>query len=343
MKKAIITGINGMDGSHLADFLLAKDYEVHGIIRRSSVFTTQRVEHLRDNAHFSLHYGDLADSSNLHKLVDSIQPNEFYNLGAESHVAVSFDVPEYCADVNGVGTLRILDAIKSTSPHTHFYQASTSEMFGGFKENAPQNEGTPFHPRSPYGTAKLYAYWATINYREAYGLHLSNGILFNHESVRRGETFVTKKATKAAVKISKGKQEVLYLGNLDAVRDWGYAPEYIEAMWMMTQMDAPDDYVIATGRIHTVREWVEWAFDYAGISIKWKGNGLHEEGYDNLTGKTLVRIDPKYFRSAEVEHLQGDASKAKQRMGWESQKTAKEICKEMVEYDLRFDDYGGAK
>jgi len=339
--KAFITGVNGMDGSYLSDFLLSKGYEVHGLLRRSSVFTTQRIEHLRTNPNFKLYYGDLADSSNLHRLLVEIKPHEIYNLGAESHVAVSFDTPEYCADINGIGTLRLLDAVKHTVPDSKVYQASTSEMFGGFEDTAPQNEKTPFHPRSPYGTAKLYAYWASVNYREAYKLFVCNGLLFNHEGARRGTTFVTKKITKYVAQYAKTKEGTLVLGNVNAIRDWGYAPEYIAAMWQMLQQNKPDDYVIATGKATSVKQWVEWAFDEIGVSVSWIGEGEHTIGYDTKTGNNLIRIDPKYYRPSEVDYLLGDATKAECILGWKAETTAEEICRKMVRYDLQYADYGG--
>ncbi|MBU0581364.1 MAG: GDP-mannose 4,6-dehydratase [Candidatus Margulisbacteria bacterium] len=340
-KKALITGITGQDGSYLAELLLDKGYEVHGIIRRASTFNTKRIDHLykdphRKDVHMFLHYGDLTDSSNLNRLMEEVNPDEIYNLGAQSHVKVSFEVPEYTAEVDGTGTLRLLDAIKKVGlkDKARFYQASTSEMFGKVQE-IPQKETTPFYPRSPYGAAKLYAYWIVVNYREAYGLHASNGILFNHESPRRGATFLTRKVTRAAACIKEGIQESLYVGNLEAKRDWGYAPEYVEAMWRMLQQNEPDDYVIATGETHTVREFIEATFDFLGIQIEWKGKGIDEVGKDTATGKEIVKIDPNYFRPSEVEILIGDATKAKNKLGWVPKVTFKDLVKIMTEADLQ--------
>jgi len=341
MKKAFITGITGQDGSYLAEFLLNKGYEVHGILRRSSVFTSQRIDHLFDKKNFFTYHGDLSDSSNLHSLISRIKPDEIYNLGAQSHVAVSFEVPEYTAEVDAIGTIRLLNAIKDMGINTKFYQASTSELFGGLPETAPQSEKTPFYPKSPYGAAKLYSYWVTINYRESYNLFACNGILFNHESPRRGETFVTKKITKAVANISKGKQKTLTLGNMDAKRDWGYAKEYVEAMWLMLQQDKPDDFVIATGKTYTVRQFVEYAFQEIGIEIEWTGNGVSEKGLNKKTKDILVEIDPRYFRPAEVDVLLGDPGKAKKILGWEAKTELRELCSKMVKYDLANDSYGG--
>lgn len=341
MKSAFITGITGQDGSYLAELLLEKGYDVHGILRRSSVFTTQRIDHLFGHERFHTYHGDLADSSNLHRLIEKIQPTEIYNLGAQSHVAVSFEVPEYTAEVDGIGTIRLLDAIRDMQVPARFYQASTSELFGGLPETAPQSEATPFYPKSPYGAAKLYSYWVTVNYRESYNMFACNGILFNHESPRRGETFVTKKITKAVANIKKGRQEFLTLGNLDAKRDWGYAKEYVQAMWLMLQQDTPEDYVIATGKTWTIRQFVEFAFQEIGISIVWKGNGVDEVGVDQASGKTLVKVDPRYFRPAEVEFLWGNPEKAKRQLGWEAKTDVRELCKKMVRYDLEYDTYGG--
>ncbi|MBN1412800.1 MAG: GDP-mannose 4,6-dehydratase [Spirochaetales bacterium] len=341
MKKAFISGVTGQDGSYLAEFLLAKGYEVYAILRRASVFTTKRIDHIMDAPHFHTFHGDLVDSSNLHRLITKIQPDEIYNLGAQSHVAVSFEIPEYTAEVDAVGTIRLLDAIRDVGLKTRFYQASTSELFGGIPGTAPQNEQTPFHPRSPYGTAKLYAYWATVNYRESYGIYACNGILFNHESPRRGETFVTKKITKAVAQIVKGKQETLKLGNLDAKRDWGYAREFVDAIWLMLQQPEPGDYVIATGKMYSVRQFVEFAFEEAGLKIIWKGKGVHEKGIDEKTGKTMVEIEPRYFRPAEVETLCGDSSRAKEKLNWEAKTDIRTLVKKMVQYDLKYDDYGG--
>lgn len=340
MKKAFITGITGQDGSYLTEFLLEKGYEVHGMIRRSSTFNTKRIDHLFEdseigNKRLFLHYGDLSDSSNINRLIEKIQPDEIYNLGAQSHVKVSFEVPEYTAHTDALGTLRILDAIKETGIKTKFYQASTSELFGGLPETAPQNEKTPFYPKSPYGVAKLYAYWITVNYRESYGLFAVNGILFNHESPRRGETFVTRKITRAIASIIAGKQDKLTLGNLDAKRDWGYAGDYVEAMWLMLQQEKPQDYVIATGETHSVREFVELAFKEVGIEIEWRGKGVDEKGFDRKTGRLLVDVSPKYFRPAEVELLWGDPSKAERELGWKRKVDFKGLVKMMIEADLK--------
>ncbi len=341
MMKAFITGVTGQDGSYLAELLLEKGYEVHAILRRSSVFTTQRIEHFFAHPRFKTYHGDLTDSSNLHTLLAKIQPDEVYNLGAQSHVAVSFEVPEYTAEVDAVGTIRLLDAIKDLGMKPRFYQASTSELFGGLPETAPQNEKTPFYPKSPYGAAKLYAFWVTVNYRESYGLFACNGILFNHESPRRGETFVTKKITKAVAKIHKGLQEVIKLGNLDAKRDWGYAKDYVEAMWLMLQQDSPQDYVIATGETCSVRQFVEYAFAEVGKKIIWKGVGVDEKGFDFESGKILVEVDPRYFRPAEVELLWGNPAKANKELNWTAKTSIRELVKIMVQYDLKYDNYGG--
>lgn len=340
MKKAFITGVTGQDGSYLAEFLLEKGYEVHAIVRRSSVFTTQRIDHILNHDNFFTYHGDLTDSSNLHTLLSKIQPDEVYNLGAQSHVAVSFEVPEYTAEVVAVGTIRLLDAIKDLGIKPRYYQASTSELFGGLPDTAPQNEDTPFYPKSPYGAAKLYAYWVTVNYREAYGLYACNGILFNHESPRRGETFVTKKITKAVARIHQGKQKLLKLGNMNAKRDWGYAKDYVEMMWLMLQQDEAEDYVIASGKTYTVREFVEYAFEEVGIKIRWEGDGIDEKGVNIETGETLVEVDPRYFRPAEVELLWGDASKAERNLGWRAKTSLKDLVRIMVEYDLKYDSYG---
>lgn len=341
MKRAFITGVTGQDGSYLAEFLLEKGYEVHAILRRSSVFTTNRIEHIFAHERFFTYHGDLTDSSNLHRLLEKIHPDEIYNLGAQSHVGVSFEIPEYTAEVDAIGTIRLLDAIRDSGVKTKFYQASTSELFGGLPETAPQSEETPFYPKSPYGAAKLYAYWITVNYRESYRLYACNGILFNHESPRRGETFVTKKITKAVAKISQGKQSVLKLGNLDAKRDWGYAKDYVEAMWLMLQQEQPKDYVIATGKTYSVKEFTETAFGEVGIALTWEGSGQNEKGRCKNTGKVLVEIDPKYFRPAEVDLLWGDASLAKKELGWEAKTSLKELVKIMVQYDLKNEGYGG--
>lgn len=339
MKKALVTGITGQDGSYLAELLLAKGYEVHGIIRRSSSFNTGRIDHLYHDPHerdvrFFLHYGDLSDSSNLNRIIEKVDPCEIYNLGAQSHVLVSFQVPEYTADVDAMGTLRLLDAIKETKSSARFYQASTSELFGKVQE-VPQTETTPFYPRSPYGCAKLYGYWITKNYRESYGLHANNGILFNHESPRRGETFVTRKITMAVARIAKGSDEVLYMGNIDSRRDWGYAPDYVKMMWLMLQQEKPDDYVIATGEMHTVREFIEKAFATIGKTVAWRGKGVKEEGLDQATGRVLVRIDPRYFRPAEVEQLLGNPAKAKRQLGWEPEVKFDRLVPLMVRGDIR--------
>jgi len=336
-KKALITGITGQDGSYLAELLLEKGYDVHGMIRRASSFNRERIEHLYKDPHgkhlpLFLHYGDLTDSSNMNRMLEHVQPVEIYNLAAQSHVRVSFDVPEYTADVDAVGTLRLLDSIKETGLTCKFYQASTSELFGKVQE-VPQTETTPFYPRSPYGVAKLYAYWIVVNYREAFRLHASNGILFNHESPRRGENFVTRKITLGGAAIKAGKQECLYIGNLDAKRDWGYAPDYVLAMWLMLKQDAPGDYVIATGEAHAVREFVEKAFAALGISVGWKGKGVNETGVCRKTGKTIVRVDPKYFRPTEVELLLGDPAKAKKAMGWKPSITFDQLVEIMVKAD----------
>jgi GDPmannose 4,6-dehydratase len=336
-KKALITGITGQDGSYLAELLLSKGYEVHGMIRRSSSFNTARIDHLYQDRHnkdvrLFLHYGDMTDSSNLNRLLEKIQPDEIYNLAAQSHVKVSFDVPEYTAEVDALGTLRFLDAIKETGIPTRFYQASTSELYGKVQA-VPQNETTLFYPRSPYAVAKLYGYWIIVNYREAYNLFACNGILFNHESPRRGETFVTRKITMAAARIKAGLQDVLYLGNLDAKRDWGYAPEYVEGMWRILQHPTPEDFVLATNETHSVREFAELAFKELGIEVEWKGKGVDEIGVCAKTGKTIIKIDPAYFRPTEVDLLVGDYSKAKKLLGWEPKTTFKELVKIMVQAD----------
>jgi len=339
MKKALISGITGQDGSYLTELLLDKGYEVHGIIRRASSFNTFRIDHIYNqkdllNKRFFLHYGDLTDSSNLNRLVEKVNPDEIYNLGAQSHVQVSFEVPEYTAEVDGVGTLRFLDAIKETGINTKFYQASTSELYGKVQE-VPQTEKTPFYPRSPYAAAKLYAYWIVVNYREAYNLFASNGILFNHESERRGKTFVTRKISVAVSKIMAGKQDKLLLGNMDAKRDWGYAPEFVEGMWRILQADQPDDFVLATNETHTVREFVEESFNVLGEEIQWKGEGIEEKGYLKSSGREVVGINPRYFRPTEVELLIGDYTKAKEKLGWQPKVTFKELVKIMVEADYK--------
>ena len=338
MKRALITGITGQDGSYLAELLLKKGYEVHGIIRRASTFNTGRIDHILKDPHeknrrLILHYGDLSDTSSLNRILEKVKPNEIYHLGAQSHVRVSFDIPEYTADVDALGTLRMLDAIRETGIKTRFYQASSSEMFGKVAE-IPQKETTPFHPRSPYGCAKVFGFWIAKNYRESYGLFACNGILFNHESPRRGETFVTRKVTAGLSRIKRGLQEKVYLGNLDAKRDWGYAKDYVEGMWLMLQQDKPDDYILATGESHSVRELVEEAGHLLGFDIHWKGKGKQEKGIDRKTGKVLVEIDPHYYRPAEVDILLGDASKARKKLGWKPKVKFKELIRIMVEADL---------
>ncbi len=338
MKKALITGITGQDGSYLAELLLGKGYEVHGIIRRASTFNTQRIHRIYQDPHekdnnLKLSYGDLVDASNLSRLIEKIEPDEIYNLAAQSHVGVSFDLPEYTADVDAVGTLRLLDAIREARVDTKIYQASTSELFGKVQET-PQKETTPFYPRSPYGVAKLYAYWITVNYREAYNLFACNGILFNHESERRGKRFVTRKITTAVAKIKAGLQDKLYLGNLNSKRDWGYAPEFVEAMYLVLQQDKPEDYVIATGETHTIKEFCERAFSCAGYNIVWEGEDENEKGLDKSTGKTLIEVDPKYFRPTEVDLLIGDSTKAKEKLGWEPKVKFEELVEIMVKADI---------
>lgn len=345
-KVALITGITGQDGSYLAELLLEKGYEVHGIIRRASTFNTKRIDHLYQDPHeedvrLFLHYGDITDSSNLNRLIEKIQPTEIYNLAAQSHVGVSFDSPEYTAEATGVSTLRILDAIRESGVKTKFYQASTSELFGGLPETAPQSEKTPFYPKSPYGVAKLYSYWITVNYRESYDIFACNGILFNHESPRRGETFVTRKITRAAAAIHLGMQDKLYLGNLDAKRDWGHAKDYVEGMWRILQQDKPQDYVLSMNETHTVREFVGLAFAELGYDIEWQGTGVDEKGIDKNTGKVLVEVDPKYFRPAEVELLWGDSTKARTELGWEPKYSFMDLVKEMVQSDLEEMKNGG--
>jgi GDPmannose 4,6-dehydratase len=333
MKKALITGVTGQDGSFLTEFLVEKGYEVHGIIRRASNFNTQRIDHLMQNQHVHLHHGDLSDSANLNKLLRTIQPQEIYNLGAQSHVKVSFDVPEYTAQVDAIGTLRILDAMINQCPEARFYQASTSELYGKVQE-IPQKETTPFYPRSPYGVAKLYGFWITKNFRESYDLYACNGILFNHESERRGKTFVTRKITTNLAEVKVGLREVLKLGNLDAKRDWGYAKEYVEAMWLMLQQEQAEDFVIATGKMYTVREFVEKTARHLGFQIAWEGEGEEEKGYDAQSGKLLVEVDPKYFRPAEVELLVGDPSLAREKLGWEAKVGLDELVEIMITHDL---------
>ena len=345
MKKALITGVTGQDGSYLAEFLLNKGYEVHGIIRRSSSFNTKRIEHLyieeyiedmHNAKNFYLHYGDITDSTNVIALIQKIQPDEIYNLAAQSHVKVSFDIPEYTANVDALGTLRILEAVHLLGlKNTKIYQASTSELYGLVQE-VPQSETTPFYPRSPYGVAKLYGFWITKNYREAYDIFACNGILFNHESPRRGETFVTRKITLAAARIKLGVQKKLYLGNLNAKRDWGHAKDYVECMWLILQNEIPDDFVIATGEMHTVREFCELAFKEVGIDLRWEGDNIDEKGIDNETGEVLIEVDPQYFRPTEVDQLLGDPSKAMKKLGWNPTQTPfKTLVKEMVQEDLK--------
>jgi len=340
-KVALITGITGQDGAYLAELLLEKGYIVHGVKRRSSSFNTGRIEHLYQDPHeedrrLILHYGDLTDATNLIRIVQEVQPDELYNLAAQSHVQVSFETPEYTANADGIGTLRLLEAIRilGLEKKTRFYQASTSEMYG-LAQEVPQNEKTPFYPRSPYGVAKLYSYWITVNYREAYGIHASNGILFNHESPIRGETFVTRKITRAAAAIALKRQDKLFLGNLDAQRDWGHAREYVRGMWMMLQQPQGDDYVLATGVTTTVRRFVEWAFEDAGFKLRWEGDGVNEKGYDVATDRCLVEVDPGYFRPTEVDLLLGDATKARTNLGWSHQTSVRELAREMVKEDLK--------
>ncbi len=339
-KVALITGATGQDGAYLSELLLEKGYLVHGLKRRSSSFNTERVEHLYQDPHepdqrFVLHYGDLTDSTNLIRIIQQVQPDEIYNLAAQSHVLVSFETPEYTANADAIGTLRLLEAIRilGLTEKTRFYQASTSEMYGLVQE-VPQSETTPFYPRSPYGVAKLYAYWIVVNYREAYGMHASNGILFNHESPLRGETFVTRKITRAVAAIKLGLQDRLYLGNLDAKRDWGHAREYVRGMWLMLQQEKPDDYVLATGETHSVREFVEMAFREIGIAIEWRGKDVDEKGIDSASGKILVEIDPRYFRPTEVDLLIGNPAKAKTKLGWTHKTDLAGLCKEMVAADI---------
>jgi GDPmannose 4,6-dehydratase len=340
-KSALITGVTGQDGAYLAELLLKKGYMVHGIKRRSSLFNTDRIDHLYQDPHvehpdFILHYGDLTDSSNLIRIVQKVQPDEIYNLGAQSHVAVSFEQPEYTGEVDALGTLRLLESIRilGLEKKTRFYQASSSELYGLVRE-IPQKETTPFYPRSPYAVAKLYAYWITVNYREAYGLYACNGILFNHESPNRGETFVSRKITRAVARIQLRLQDKLYLGNLNAKRDWGHARDYVEMQWLMLQQDKPEDYVIATGRQYSVRQFAELAFKEVGINIQWKGKGGDEKGFDSKTGKCLVEVDPHYFRPTEVDTLLGDATKAKKKLGWEPKTSFEELVAEMVSEDLK--------
>ena len=338
MKKALITGVTGQDGSYLSEILLDKGYEVHGLVRRSSSFNTSRIDHIINNPDFNdvfhFHFGDLTDASSLNRLIEKIQPDEIYNLAAQSHVQVSFEIPDYTAQVDGLGTLRFLDAIKDTQIKTKFYQASTSELFGKVHE-VPQNENTPFYPRSPYAVAKLYGYWIIVNYREAYNLFACNGILFNHESPRRGKTFVTRKITQAACKIKEGLQSNLLLGNLDSKRDWGYAPEYCEGMWLMLQRDEPKDYVLSTGETNTVRKFVELTFKELGIDIIWEGEGENEVGKNSDNGKEIIKVDKKYYRPTEVDLLIGDSTKAHNELGWKSKTKLNDLVKIMVNSDLK--------
>jgi GDPmannose 4,6-dehydratase len=342
MKKALITGLTGQDGSYLTELLLEKGYEVHGIIRRASTFNTHRIDHLYQDQlegepQMILHHGDLTDSSNLNRIIEKVEPCEIYNLAAQSHVQVSFEVPEYTAETDAIGTLRLLDAIRETGIECRFYQASTSELYGKVQE-VPQTETTPFYPRSPYAVAKQYGFWIVKNYRESYGLHASNGILFNHESPRRGETFVTRKITMAVARISRGLQKCLYMGNINALRDWGYAPDYVEMMWMMLQQDTPDDYVVATNEMHTVREFIEKSFACVDIEIEWDGEGVNEVGKNKATGDIIVRMDERYYRPCEVDQLLGNPAKAKARLGWEPKVKFEELVKIMTEGDLRLLD-----
>lgn len=342
MKKALISGITGQDGSYLTELLIQKGYEVHGIIRRASSFNTGRIDHLyqdqlEGNPQMILHYGDLTDSSNLNRIIEKVEPVEIYNLAAQSHVQVSFEVPEYTAECDAIGTLRLLDAIRETGSDARFYQASTSELYGKVQE-VPQTETTPFYPRSPYGVAKQYGYWIVKNYRESYGLHASNGILFNHESPRRGETFVTRKITMAVARISRGLQKCLYMGNIEALRDWGYAPDYVEMMWLMLQQDHPDDYVVATNEMHSVRSFIEKSFSYVDIKIEWEGEGVNEVGRNSKTGDIIIRMDKRYYRPCEVDQLLGNPEKAKRKLGWEPKVKFEELVKIMTEGDLRLLD-----
>lgn len=336
---ALITGITGQDGSYLAEFLLEKGYEVHGLIRRLSISNTQRIDHLIASDYykvkFFLHFADTTDSSNLMRLIDEIKPTEVYNLAAQSHVGVSFEVPEYTADATGTSTLKLLEAIRVNGGNCRYYQASTSELFGGLPETAPQSEQTPFYPKSPYGVAKLYSYWITINYRESYNMFACNGILFNHESPRRGENFVTRKITLAIAAIVSGRQEKLSLGNMNAKRDWGFAGDYVEGMWLMLQQDKPGDYVLATNETHTVREFVEAAFAQLGITVRWEGTGVNEKGYDDKTGKLLVDINPEFYRPAEVEFLWGNPAKAEKELGWKRKTDFRQLVSMMMEYDMQ--------
>jgi GDPmannose 4,6-dehydratase len=340
-KKALITGVNGQDGSYLAELLIKKKYQVFGTIRRSSVFTTERIDHLIGSKNFQCEYSDITDSSNLNNLLRNIKPDEIYNLAAQSHVKVSFDLPDYTAQVDAIGTVQLLNAFKEICPSSKFYQASTSELFGGHKNTLPQNEKTPFNPKSPYATAKLYSYWIVKNYRDSYNLFASNGILFNHESPRRGYTFVTKKITKGISDIIKGKIKFLTIGNLDAIRDWGYAKDYVYAMWKILQVKKPDDFVISTGKGVSVRKFIEEGFKHVGKKIVWKGKGLNEKGFCKNTGKLLIKVDKKYFRPNEVEFLIGNSSKAQKILKWKPKVDYKKLVKIMLDYDLKYDKYGG--
>ena len=340
-KRAFITGITGQDGSYLADFLLKKKYEVFGMVRRSSTFSTKRIDHLIESNKIRFDYGDLTDTTCINNLLNDIKPNEIYNLGAQSHVKVSFELPDYTAQVDGLGSIKLLSAIKANLPKAKYYQASTSELFGGSKLSSPQNEKTFFDPKSPYAAAKLYSYWITRIYRDSYNIHASNGILFNHESPRRGYTFVTKKITKAVSDIKKGKIDCFKVGNLDAIRDWGYAKKYVETMWLMLQQTKPDDYVISSGKGYTVRQFIEKAFEKIGINIKWKGSSLNEVGYCSKTKKIHVKVDSKYFRPNEVDKLIGNSKKAQKKLRWKYKVSIDELINIMIKYDLKFDDYGG--
>lgn len=334
MKKALITGVTGQDGSYLAELLLGKGYQVHATLRRHSVFTSHRIDHLMGHDNFFTYHGDLADSSNINRLISKVEPDEVYNLGAQSHVAVSFEVPEYTADVDAIGTLRLLDAIRTVNKDIRFYQASTSELFGGLPETAPQSEKTPFYPKSPYGAAKLYSYWITVNYRESYGLFACNGILFNHESPRRGETFVTRKITKGVSRTLKDDNFILELGNIDAKRDWGHAKDYVEAMWLMLQHDTPRDFVISSNSTYTVREFANRAYRCVGIDLTWEGHGPEEIALCSTTGRKIIRINPKYYRPAEVELLWGDSTLARSELNWRPRYTFDQLVKEMVDHDI---------
>lgn len=339
-KIALITGVTGQDGSYLAEFLLAKGYEVHGIVRRNADFTSRRIDPFLFDPNFTTHYGDLIDSPSLYSVLTKVRPTEIYNLAAQSHVGVSFSVPDYSSQVNALGTLRLLNAVREIGLAARFYQASTSELFGGLPRTAPQNEQTPFMPRSPYAAAKLFAYWSTCNYRDGYGLYACNGILFNHESPRRGRTFVTKKISKAVARIAQGKQDVIRLGNLSALRDWGYAPEYVEVMWLMLQQEKADDFVIGTGESHSVRDFVEFAFAAVGTEIVWRGTGVDEVGVDRRSGTTRIVIDPHQYRPLETDQLQADPRKAEKVLKWRPQMFAPELARLMVRYDLAYEEYG---